>query len=204
MVIKRSVVIPQDTPGHHKTHQVSPRHTRTFQGGIFWWIFYLVLAMPLYASVYICLVITQLVFRLWCLTVSLLLSHWYTGSGVVLDCIDSWSLHPYLLWWPVESISSFILSFRTTTSHVSCDLLRLFCPVPLFGGTYLCCNLCDQDTYVPTIPTLRAWEIKSHLHFMVPSHIRTGLTQENVQTRLKNCWLGHKASTQNQIISYLE
>ena len=27
--------------------------------------------------------------RLWCLTVSLSLSHWYPGSGVVLDCIDS-------------------------------------------------------------------------------------------------------------------
>ena len=25
------------------------------------------------------------------------LSHWYPGSGVVLDCIDSLSLHPYLL-----------------------------------------------------------------------------------------------------------
>ena len=36
-------------------------------------------------------------FRLWCQTVSLSLSHWYPGSGVVLDCIDSWSLHPYLL-----------------------------------------------------------------------------------------------------------
>ena len=24
-------------------------------------------------------------------------SHWYPGSGVVLDFIDSWSLHPYLL-----------------------------------------------------------------------------------------------------------
>ena len=30
-------------------------------------------------------------------TVSLSLSHWYPGSGVVLDCIDIWSLHPYLL-----------------------------------------------------------------------------------------------------------
>ena len=30
--------------------------------------------------------------------VSLSLSLWYPGSGVVLDCIDSWSLHPYLLW----------------------------------------------------------------------------------------------------------
>ena len=41
-------------------------------------------------------------------SVSLSLSHWYPGSGVVLDCIDSWSLQPYLLcsrittqwrWW---------------------------------------------------------------------------------------------------------
>ena len=34
---------------------------------------------------------------LWCLTVSLSLSHWYPGSGVVLDCIDSSFLHPHLL-----------------------------------------------------------------------------------------------------------
>ena len=26
-----------------------------------------------------------------------LMLNWYPGSGVVLDCIDSWSLHPYLL-----------------------------------------------------------------------------------------------------------
>ena len=30
-------------------------------------------------------------------SVSLSLSHWYPGSGVVLDCIDSWYLHHYLL-----------------------------------------------------------------------------------------------------------
>ena len=30
-------------------------------------------------------------------SVSLSLSHWYPGSGVVLDGIDSWSLHHYLL-----------------------------------------------------------------------------------------------------------
>ena len=28
-------------------------------------------------------------------SVSLSLSHWYPGSGVVLDCIDSCSLQPY-------------------------------------------------------------------------------------------------------------
>ena len=31
-------------------------------------------------------------------SVSLSLSHWYPGSGVVLDCINSWSLQPYLLY----------------------------------------------------------------------------------------------------------
>ena len=30
-------------------------------------------------------------------SVSLSLSHWYPGSGVVLDCINSWSLHHFLL-----------------------------------------------------------------------------------------------------------
>ena len=35
---------------------------------------------------------------LWCLIVTLSLSHWYPGSGVVLDCIDSWSLPSFLIW----------------------------------------------------------------------------------------------------------
>ena len=36
--------------------------------------------------------------RLWCLTVSLFLSNWYPGSGVVLDCIDFLSLPSFSLW----------------------------------------------------------------------------------------------------------
>ena len=35
--------------------------------------------------------------RLWCLIVMLSLSFLYTGSGVVLDCIDSWLLPSFLL-----------------------------------------------------------------------------------------------------------
>ena len=35
--------------------------------------------------------------HLWCLIVKLSLFHWYPGSGVVLDCIDSWSLPFFLL-----------------------------------------------------------------------------------------------------------
>ena len=68
--------------------------------------FCLVFVMPLCTSVYLCLVVTCLemadLLALVCgvsvnLTVSLSLSHWYPGSDVVLDCMDSWSLYPYLL-----------------------------------------------------------------------------------------------------------
>ena len=37
--------------------------------------------------------------RLWCLIVKLSLFHWYPGSGVVLDCIDSCSLPSFLLYF---------------------------------------------------------------------------------------------------------
>ena len=59
--------------------------------------FCLVFAMPLCTSVYMCFVVTRWErVNSWLsfvvsvrLTVSLSLSHWYPGSGVVLDCIDS-------------------------------------------------------------------------------------------------------------------
>ena len=46
--------------------------------------------------------------RLWCLIVSLLFSHWYPGSGVVLDCIDSWSLSSSLLYVHVAVFQTFL------------------------------------------------------------------------------------------------
>ena len=51
-----------------------------------------------YAFVHVCLLVpcgqllgkgSPLRSSLWCLIVSLSLSKWYPGSGVVLDCIDS-------------------------------------------------------------------------------------------------------------------
>ena len=65
------------------------------------WIFYFfVLSCVCYVFVRVCLYVFcghLLGSRLLCLTVSLSLSLWYPWSGVVLDCIDSSSLHPYLL-----------------------------------------------------------------------------------------------------------
>ena len=70
------------------------------------WIFYVFLSFVCYAfvHVWVCVPCGHLLrkgwplgSRLWCQAVSLSLSHWYPRSGVVLDCIDSWSLHPYLL-----------------------------------------------------------------------------------------------------------
>ena len=76
------------------------------------WIFYgFFLSCVCYAIVCVCLYVPcghllgkgwPLGSRLWCLAVSLLLSHWYPGSGMILDCIDSWSLHPYLLCMTLE------------------------------------------------------------------------------------------------------
>ena len=40
---------------------------------------------------------------------SLSLSHWCLGSCVVLDCIDSWSLHPYLLCCPFKGSDSVVV-----------------------------------------------------------------------------------------------
>ena len=57
-------------------------------------LFCLVFAMSLCAPVYMCFVVTcwkraDLYFSFVVSTVSLSLSHWIPGSGVVLDCIDS-------------------------------------------------------------------------------------------------------------------
>ena len=78
-----------------------------FQGGTSFVDLLFFLSCVCYAFVRVCLYVPcghllgkgwPLGSRLWCLTVSLSLSHWYPGSGVVLDCIGSWSLHPYLLY----------------------------------------------------------------------------------------------------------
>ena len=62
------------------------------------WIFYVFLPCVCYAFVCVCLFVPcghllgkgwPLGSRLWCITVSLSLSHWYPRSDVVLDCIHS-------------------------------------------------------------------------------------------------------------------
>ena len=59
--------------------------------------------------------------RLWCLIVTLSLSHWYPGSDVLLDCIDSWYLPYFLL----------CLFFVALWSQAwkRADLLALFCVI---------------------------------------------------------------------------
>ena len=49
--------------------------------------------------------------RLWCLTVSLSLSHWYPGSGVVLYCNDSELCILTTLWSPAGKGLTSWLSF---------------------------------------------------------------------------------------------
>ena len=60
--------------------------------------------------------------RLWCLIVSVLLSHWYPESGMVLDCIDSWSLPSFLLY---ISHRCYYYSFESMTPHL------ILCHIPV-------------------------------------------------------------------------
>ena len=77
------------------------------------WIFYVfVLSCVCYVSVHVCLYVLcghllgngwPLGSRLWCLLwvcyFPIGILGQVCGSGVVLDCIDSWSLHPFLLYF---------------------------------------------------------------------------------------------------------
>ena len=64
--------------------------------------------------------------RLWCLTLSFSLSHWYPGSGVVLDCFDSWSLVFFFLTVPSQCFSCGSLCYLClclTVLSVPCSLV---------------------------------------------------------------------------------
>ena len=61
-------------------------------------------------------------------SVSLSLSHWYPGSGVVLDCIDSWSLHHYLLFFQGFRCGGSTFAFK---SWVPVDFIQLHGDCPL-------------------------------------------------------------------------
>ena len=72
------------------------------------WIIYVISVLFCYAFMHICLLMHcghllgkswPFGSRLWCLIVKLSLSHWYPGSGVELDFIDSWYLPSFLLYF---------------------------------------------------------------------------------------------------------
>ena len=57
----------------------------------------------------------------WCITVSLSLSHWYPGSGEVLGCVDSRFLHPYLLYlYMHEALYDYELCNRCSVPSYIC------------------------------------------------------------------------------------
>ena len=59
--------------------------------------------------------------RLWCLTVSLSLSHWYPGSGVVLDCIDSWSLPTSFLLINIKHVCGHLCGIKGNSAYVAVE-----------------------------------------------------------------------------------
>ena len=114
-------------------------------------LFMLFLSCVCYAFVCVCLFVPcghllekgwPLDFRLWCITVSLSLSHWYPGSGVVLDCIYSWSLHPYLLCTLTNTVSQFFSDIVHAECLGICDFE--FCGLVLVQN-----SKCYENIIVP-------------------------------------------------------
>ena len=69
--------------------------------------------------------------RIWFPIVSLLLSHRYPGSGVVLDCIDSWSLPPFVL----------LIFFLEQPQLEICDPFVLLCQQSFYTDQSVCIDL---------------------------------------------------------------
>ena len=95
------------------------------------WIFYVfVLSCVCYVFVRVCLDVLcghllgkgwPLGSRLWCL---LWVCH-FPGSGGVLDCIDSWSLHPYLLW--NFNLDSYLIFLSFSFWYLKVSMIILCC-----------------------------------------------------------------------------
>ena len=85
--------------------------------------FWLVFAMPLCASVYMCLVVACWERAdLLALVCGDLLCVCHSESGVILDCIDSSSLHPYLLCCPLNAKVYIENGLKIKFSPITCLL----------------------------------------------------------------------------------
>ena len=73
------------------------------------------------ASVCWCLVVTCWERADLLALVTLSFPHWYPGSGVVLDCIDSWSLPSFLLSWRKTTWHYFTVNLMTFLIH--CNII---------------------------------------------------------------------------------
>ena len=95
-------------------------------------------------------------------SVSLSLSHWYPGSGVVLDCIDSWSLHHYLLLQ--ARLSLHLSKCHIIGNHVSRPILLLIKPVILLISKRIKMKHTKNEVTVLTIKLSRTeWNLREHI-----------------------------------------
>ena len=79
-------------------------------------------------------------------SVSLSLSHWYPGSGVVLDCIDSWSLQPYLLLCQIFYSKKGLQTKRPAVTIYIFMCRSSFYPPKMLRGC-LVCVICDSSSF---------------------------------------------------------
>ena len=79
-------------------------------------------------------------------SVSLSLSHWYPGSGVVLDCIDSWSLQPYLLCAHSTTILLCTIILERNDGHMAVDSQNILAKAGLHLHLCQCVWFCNSNS----------------------------------------------------------
>ena len=140
--------------------------------------------------------------RLWCLLWVCHFPHWYPRSGVVLDCIDSWSLHLYLIWYAplLFTCSSQAFShsgtFKTGQSSIRClflsktsRLLIFLTPVsqwmPILGYMFDCTDrsIDDRNTVSLISNYITKLDLSHNMRFPTMWYVRPA----NAQTSLRIC-----------------
>ena len=147
------------------------------------WIIYVISVLFCYAFMHVCLLMPcghllvkgwPLGSHLWCLIVTLSLSHWYLGSGVVLDCIDSWSVPSLLLWWNTSNGYQVIERTRNSTAY---DQTRITPKISKAELWFLCMTYC--------LIALKKW-----MKFQ-PKTFNTVQLTERTKNWIKLCYKGN-------------
>ena len=122
------------------------------------------------------------------MSLSLSPSHWYLRSGVVLDCIDSWSFHHYLLLTVAPDQQSCVLNLHIHACMFGIKPVLVFIFVIAISN-HLCCLLYLHQTSIVVMAVTTAPDQQACIwqFFLSSSNVLNGYTQPAVMM-VMNIW----------------